>query len=134
MLTPQLLNFVMTANNFNETSCRICGEWHDERICPERKLKPMKCAIQWEDDKPSILLVYDSLEEAGKALEEKQKKIEHDMEQWKQEARQAIRGALVNDDILDWVYRGGGVLALSDLMRKHSAIVSLRAAMKHWEL
>ncbi len=84
-----------------------------------------RCAIQWKDDKPSILWVYDSLEEADKELERQQKAIEVSMEEWKKEAKAAIEK---ND-----LYRGGGVLSLADLMRQHSSIVALRSGMKHYE-
>ncbi len=84
-----------------------------------------KCSIYWNGDKPEILFVFENLDEADKELERHQLSTEKKMEAWKHEAR----AALEKDD----PYRGGGVLSLAELMRKHSAIVSLRAAMKHWE-
>jgi hypothetical protein len=83
-----------------------------------------KCAIYWDGDKPEILFVFDNLDAADKELERHQLSTEEKMESWKNESKAAIeKGEL---------FRGGGILVLSELMRKHSKIVSLRAAMKHW--
>lgn len=84
-----------------------------------------KCAIHWNGNKPEILWVYDSLEEADAELQSQEEKINKEMEPWKAEAKAALDK---NEP-----YRGGGVLVLSELMVKRSAISSLRAAMKHWE-
>lgn len=84
-----------------------------------------QCSIIWLDGKPEIAWVYNSLEEADKELERLQEKTEVEMKSWKTEAASALE----KDDL----YRGGGILSLAELMKKHSAIVSLRVAMKHWE-
>ncbi len=83
-----------------------------------------KCAINWKNGQPEILWVYDSLIEADAALELEEQKTETEMNKWKLEASAALDK--------DELYRGGGVLVLAELMRKHSAIGSLRAGMKHW--
>ncbi len=83
-----------------------------------------KCAIYWKDDKPEILFVFDNLDAADKELELHQESTEKQMESWKHEAKAAIDK--------NELFRGGGVLSLAQLMKRHSAIVSLRASMKHW--
>ena len=83
-----------------------------------------KCAIYWNGDQPEILFVFENLDEADKELERHQLSTEKEMEAWKHEA-----GAAIEKNEL---YRGGGVLTLAELMKKHSKITSLRAAMKNW--